>query len=261
MIFTDRFVFIHVPKTGGTFIATALFRLYNVKWNLLTHLLSSMKKNLVYHRPQGKFIYHNNKHGTCSEIPEPHRHKPVLAAVRNPFDLYVSQYEFGWWKRKEFLQYYLAVPGFKQDYASFPNLSFAEYVRLSNAAFCRPPVEERPRLGLQSESFVKYFFRDPPKALARADEDYIASASYWADMFDVHFVRTNRLNEELHAFLLSMGYKPEDVEFVRGLDRILPSGKGRASAQRWEKYYTPALKDEVRKKEWLFFALFPEFDI
>jgi len=26
MIFTDRFVFIHPPKTGGTFIVTALYR-------------------------------------------------------------------------------------------------------------------------------------------------------------------------------------------------------------------------------------------
>jgi hypothetical protein len=261
VLFTDRFTFVHMPKTGGTFVTSVLFRLYEVRWTWLTHLISSMKKNLVYRRGHGIFIYHNNKHGTCSEIPEPHRHKLVLATVRNPYDLYVSQYEFGWWKRKEFLPYYLAVPGFKQDYASFPNLSFAEYVRLTNAAFCRPPVEERPRLGLQSECLVKYFFKDPPTALARADEDYIASAGHRADMFDVHFVRTDRLNEELHAFLLSMGYKPEDVEFVRGLGRILPSGRGRTSAQKWEKYYTTALKDEVRKKEWLFFALFPEFDI
>ena len=109
MIITDRFTFVHVPKTGGTFVSSVLFRLYHVRWTWVTHLISSMKRNLVYKRDYGTFIYNNNKHGTCAEIPPEHLHKPVLMVIRNPYDLYVSQYEFGWWKRKEFLPYYLSL--------------------------------------------------------------------------------------------------------------------------------------------------------
>jgi hypothetical protein len=260
MIFTDRFVFVHVPKTGGTFVSTVLFRLYGVRWTWLTHFISSMKPNLAYRKPLGTFIYHNNKHGFCNEIPEPHRHKPVLACVRNPFDLYVSQYEFGWWRRKEFLPYYRAVPGFDHDYPRFPDLNFEEYVRLANAAFCRPRDAPGTPMGLQSEMLVKYFFRDPEAALATLDEGQVQSGACRAQMFPVHFLHTHRLNEGLHAFLLEMGYPPQEVEFVRGMGKILPGGKGRSAGQKWEKYYTPALKEDLRRREWLYLSLVPEYD-
>lgn len=54
--------------------------------------------------------------------------------MRNPFDLYVSKYEFGWWRRAEFRRYYEALPRFRDEYPTFPDLSFADYVKLSNAA-------------------------------------------------------------------------------------------------------------------------------
>jgi hypothetical protein len=258
MIFTDRFTFVHMPKTGGTFITSVLLRLYDVRWSWFMHLRSSMQRDLVYRRRYGTFIYHNNKHGPCAEIPAEHRDKPVLLAVRNPYDLYVSQYEFGWWKRKELLPYYRAVPGFARDYGHFPDLSFADYVRLANAAF--RDANAGASLGLYSEQFVKYTFRDPQAALRSVTEAYVAAGRYRQDMFDVRYVRTHRLNQELHAFLVGMGYPPEEVAFVLGLGKILPGGRGRTAAQPWQKYYTPELKREVREREWLLFSLFPEFD-
>jgi hypothetical protein len=263
MIITDRFTFVHVPKTGGTFVSSVLFRLYHVRWTWVTHLISSMKRNLVYKRDYGTFIYNNNKHGTCAEIPPEHLHKPVLMVIRNPYDLYVSQYEFGWWKRKEFLPYYRTVDGFPRDYTRFPDLSFEEYVKLVNAAFCSPrdgARDEGPALGLQSELLVKYAFRNPQAVLQSVNEERVASGHYREDMYDVRFIRTHRLNQGLYDFLLGMGYEREDLEFILSLGKILPGGRGRAEIQRWEKYYTPELKDKVRKKEWLFFSLFPEFD-
>src|SRR5262245_1870540 len=135
MLFTDRYCFVHMPKTGGTFVTTVLLRVHGIRWTWLTHLASSVKRDLTYRGEYGTFIYNNKKHGTCSDIPAAHRHKQVLATVRSPYDLYVSQYEFGWWKRREMLPYLRAVPGFARDYAHFPDLSFAEFVRLTCAAF------------------------------------------------------------------------------------------------------------------------------
>jgi hypothetical protein len=263
MIFTDRFSYVHFPKTGGTFVSAVLFRLYDVRWTWFTHLLSSRKKNLVYRRKYGAFVYNNNKHGTCADIPIEHRDKPALISVRNPYDLYVSEFEFGWWKKPENLAYYRTVPGFSDDFGHFPELNFGEYVRLANAAFRRFACFDCSRsspMGLQSELLVRYTSHNPEKVLQQANEKNVAWGRYKEDMLNVRFIRTNHLNEELHAFLLEMGYSREDLGFILGLGKILPGGRGRKDAQHWRTYYTPELKEEVRRLEWLFFSIFPEFD-
>ncbi len=37
----------------------------------------------------------------------------------------------------------------------------------------------------------------------------------------------------------------------------MPQGKGRTKEQKWEKYYTPELKELVRKKTGFFLKCFP----
>jgi hypothetical protein len=105
MIFTDQFVYVHEPKTGGTFVTSVLLQLYDVRWTRWTHLRNTLQSNMVFRRPRGTLIYNSHKHGACEHIPEAHRHKQILASVRNPYDLYVSQYEFGWWKQPQFRKY------------------------------------------------------------------------------------------------------------------------------------------------------------
>lgn len=217
MIFTDRFVYVHQPKTGGTFVTAVLFRLHEFRWTRWTHLRSAFRVNLVHRNRYGTLVYNNHKHGGRAAIPPEQRHKPVLATVRNPYDLYVSQYEFGWWRRREYRRFFS------------PETSFADYVRIAGDAF-----------GSLSEQFLH--FHD-----GRVD--------------DVHFLTTNRLNEGLHAFLGEMHYAPEDIAFIRDLQKILPKGKGRTAAQKWETFYTPELKQLVRTREAALFERFPEFDV
>lgn len=266
MIFTDKFVYIHEPKTGGTFVTAALFRLYGLKWTRLTHLKNSLAGEVRRSSPKyGTLIHNSNKHGFCSQIPAAHRDKTVLASVRNPYDLYVSQYEFGWWKRREFLRYFRAVPAFDATYPRFPEITFAEYVRLVNEAF---PVyangDGEAPAGLHTEQFFKYYFRNPPEAFARMKQraDYVSSASYRGDMFRLHFIRTDALNQGLYDFLSQMNYDDEDIRFILDLGKILPKGRGRTGEQqKWERYYTPDLKRWVRERERFLFELFPEFDV
>ncbi len=269
MIFTDQFVYIHEPKTGGTFVTTALLRVHGVKWSRLTHLASTIKIELVYQTPYGTFVYHNNKHGTCSQIPAAHQHKSVLATVRNPYDVLVSQYEFGWWKRREFLRYYRAVPDFEKEYANFPDLNFDQYLSLANRAFRQngSASDTQHGVGLMTEQFVKYYFKNPPETLARinrqfiSDEHRFALKDYVKEMFDVDFIRTHKLNRELYEYLLGKTYKEQDVKFILDSERILPMGKGRSAEQKWEHYYTAELKRFVRERERLIFDFFPEFDL
>jgi hypothetical protein len=265
MIFTDKFVYVHEPKTGGTFVTSVLFRLYGLKWTRLTHLRNSLLGEVRRASKYGVLVHNSNKHGGCTQIPAAHREKTILATVRNPFDLYVSQYEFAWWKRRKFLPYYRAVPDFERTYAHFPDITFAEYVRLVNAAF---PVftdghtASADSPGLHTEQFFKYYFRQPREAFAHLDdEDYVAAQKYRTNMFKLHFIRTDRLNQGLYDFLLQTGYEHDDIKFILDAGKILPRGKGRSDAQKWERYYTPELKETVRRKERFLFRLFPEFDV
>ena len=267
MIFTDTFVYIHQPKTGGTFVTTALKTIHRKGdrrnlptrlWNAVRGLQRPKPPLHLYTNKYGRLVQWN-KHGTCAEIPGSHRGKRILASVRNPYDQYVSQYEFGWWKRKEYLRYFRAVPEFQKAHPNFPDISFEQYVLLINRAFCENGQSGRG-VGFHTTEFVRFYFRDPPKALSELDEVYVASRKYEDDMCDVHFIRTDQLNSELYQFLLSVGYQREDIEFILGLGKIVYRGKGRSAEQKWEKYYTPELKQFVRTRERLLFKMFPEFD-
>jgi hypothetical protein len=259
---------VHEPKTGGTFVTSVLLQLYDVRWTRWTHLRNTLQSNMVFRRPRGTLIYNSHKHGACEHIPEAHRHKQILASVRNPYDLYVSQYEFGWWKQPQFRKYFrAAIPDLDKRHPDFPNgISFTDYVFLANAAFRTGNPDgfrtgEEP--GLQTEQFVKYYFRDPKRTLAHWNEEYLMSPErpYQADLLPVHFLRMDCLNQDLHAFLLSAGFPAEDVAFILNLGKILPGGKGRSSGQKWEGYYTPELKAQVRRRERFLFARFPEWDL
>jgi hypothetical protein len=266
MLFTDKFVYVHEPKTGGTFVTSVLFRLYGLNWTRLTHLRNIIRGEVrAVSEKYGTLVHNNNKHGGCNEIPTAQREKKILATIRNPYDIYVSQYEFGWWKRREFLRYYRAVPDFEKEFARFPDLSFAEYVRLANAAFTslgNGKSDTDDSAGLHTEQFLKFYFRNPAEAFRRIGaDDYLAPQAYKADMYNLHFIRTDNLNRGLYDFLSQMSYGHDDIRFILETGKILPKGKGRSDVQKWERYYTPELKQTIRHKERFLFKLFPEFDV
>ena len=69
MIVTDRFVFLHLHKSGGTFVNECLVRFV------------PNARHVGYHLPR-------------SMIPQEAVHLPVLGFVRNPWSYYVSWYAF-----------------------------------------------------------------------------------------------------------------------------------------------------------------------
>lgn len=69
MIVCDTFVFLHLHKSGGTFVN-----------HMMMKCISSAKR-VGYHLPYG-------------ELPEAYRSLPVLGTVRNPWSYYVSWYHF-----------------------------------------------------------------------------------------------------------------------------------------------------------------------
>jgi hypothetical protein len=71
MIVTDKFVFVHLPRTGGTFVAEIIMKFF------------PSAREIGYHLPR-------------SLLPKEYSHLPVLGTVRNPWDFYVSWYYHIW---------------------------------------------------------------------------------------------------------------------------------------------------------------------
>ena len=257
MILTDRFVYIHLPGTGGTFVTRAIEQVYR------TRVAAGSSPRPV----------NTNKHGTCREIPESHRHLPIVSNIRNPLDRYVASYEYAWWRKHE-------MPGIaRRDilriYPHYPDISFAEFVELTSAHFNEiktPHLSARDQPGYLTEVFARFFFRDPEAVLAGFGRPYFESRRYREDMYDVHFLRTDRLNDDMGELLESAGFAPDEVKTVRSLGRVSPPRvrlgmldlllryKPRRTVRDWRKYYTPRLAELVREREWFLFSLFPELD-
>ncbi len=247
MIVTPDFVFLHLPKTGGTFVTHILQQLY------------------------GDRLVNIDKHGTCSDIPQADRGKPLLSTVRNPYDRYVSQYRFGWWVMHP--EDYCGEVTMRSIYPHYPEISFEEFLQLANTrfvnchrsaptGFVNDHFPEERRLGWHTENFIRFFCRDAQQVFARLEEEEIENAGFAADMFDVHFLRTANLRRGLFEFLLGVGHRSEDLDFILSADRVLPDEGGRRpEGDRWESYYTPKTKDFVHTHERLIFRFFPEFEV
>jgi len=262
MVITDKFVYIHKPKTGGSFVTDALLKLYEGKWSMLVHLKLATLKVVHYKNQFGTLSLTANKHGGCSEIPPGHLEKIIVSTIRNPFDYYVSQYEFGWWKRKEWSRYFSRFPGFKEKFPTFPSIHFRQFMELIHLAF-NPhgfsDFDNPESPGRNTIEFVDMYAKSPAATYNKISVNYANSNSMKEDMYPVEFIFTDRLNSQLYEFLHKIDYPQDKIEFILKKEKVLPQGKGRSAKQDWRQYYTNDLIDLVRKKDEFLFSLFPEF--
>ena len=261
VIFTDRFVYLHLPKTGGTFVTEMLLRVHCPHPTLICRVANLPPwRARRFAGEHGVLIADRNKHGIRSEVPVAHRQKPVLATVRNPFDRFVSMYEFGWWRRPEWRATYRALPDFERRFPGFPELTFEEFVRLDSEAWADLTPDrfgDARAVGVHTQDFVRQYCHEPRRVLEQIENG--GTVDWRTELGDCRFLLTSELNRDLHRFLEQMGYPAAAIEFVKHHEKVLP-GKGRAPEQRWESYYTPALKQVVRVQERALFELFPELD-
>ena len=191
MIITDDFVYIHQPKTGGTFVTDVLERLY---------------QGAPGRAGRGGTFLNTHKHGTCSDIPAAHLGKPILTTVRNPYDRYVSQYHFGWWRRHP--DAYCGEEEMRARYPRYPELSFAEFVQMANTLFLNRHQREETgffndrfpeerRLGWHTEQFVRFYCREPRAVFQSLDEESLASGRFREALFPLHITRAEQLNQQL----------------------------------------------------------------
>jgi hypothetical protein len=246
MLITPDFVFIHMPKTGGTFITEML--------------------RLVY---GANAVETGQKHATCEEIPDSERDKPILSVIRSPFDRYVSQYHYGWWKTHP--QEYCDTAPILREFPTYPEIGFADFVAVANRYFVNvhrgvPKGYETPKLpperalGWHSEQFIRFFCRDPRRAFASISEHELEQGQLRAFEYPVTFLQTETLNIDLAEYLRRFDVDEDTLQRVRRHARVMPDQAHEARARPHARdYFDRDLSAFVRHKESFLFNRFPEY--
>lgn len=165
MILTNKFFYIHLYKSGGTFVTTMIRRIYGVEG---IHSVDGTKLSRLLARISGYYRGYidtnrkGTKHGTCSQIPLAFRSKPIVSNTRNPYDSYVSVYEYRWWKRE--------TKKFNPNKEYF----FVEFINIRNGLLEDEELRfDDLSLGFLSKRFIRFFFKQPDNQQSKIDESYL----------------------------------------------------------------------------------------
>jgi hypothetical protein len=257
---TQRFIFVHMPKTGGSFVADVLRQLHGTG-RIHAQLQRSPRllraKNWLLRQLHGSQLTYEefDKHGTCHAIPARYAHLPILSCMRNPLDWYVSNYKYGWWRTNP-----EDYPHLRQDPRWPDQIDFATYMALSQTTWLggwNPDVVVNQTLGRFTVIFINYYCQDPVYVLSQPADTPNLGELIRENMFPVRFLHTEKLNEELYEYLAEQGmYTAESLAFISNKGKVSPRNQ-RRSEETWEKFYSPTLLDEVRQRERFLFEMFP----
>ena len=113
-------------------------------------------------------------------------------------------------------------------------------------------------IGVDTLHFVRFFAPDPERALSCLTSATVDSGTALEDLADVHFLRFERLTEDLLEYLLEVGFSERSLDFVGQLPRINAADSRRGRT--WRDYFTPELEAAYRSRERLLFRLTEELD-
>ena len=215
MIVTDKFAFVHFPRTGGTFITDVITRFF------------PSAQEIGYHLP--RFL-----------LPDRYSHLPVLGTVRNPWEFYVSFY-YHVWPRDAATPFtsWLTEDGQQQFEGTTRNaLNLGTDHDRLDALIEKMPAE------------VDYRKRNIPNITKDALQKIRGTGmGYYTFRFnhlfgnpdEVYFCRQEHLREDLIQFLEQVSAANDEVRTY-----ILHSEKKNTAEHRhYSSYYTPELAELV----------------
>lgn len=272
MVVTDNFIYIHSPKSGGTFVTEMLIEAASRNSGFNACNLTDLK------------------HAGVRRIPEKFRHLPVVTNRRNVFSHYMSRYYYRWWTVDKRIRKILDIDRVMADYPSFPELSFSEYLRFVNhwpyrlniKPKLRNLLEER-EIGYNTWEFVRLTQKEPTATLRTFDK---IPAELLHDQYaNMRFLKTESLNEDLVELLIESGIARQETSFILDHRKIIPKPAERRNIRawlgylssrlprsliappqqrttdketRWQALYSAADIDFVLRRDRLYFTLFPE---
>lgn len=179
MLVTDKMLFLHLHKSGGTFVNALLLRCV------------PSARQIGYHLPY-------------REAPPPYRNLPVVGTVRSPWAYYVSWYHFQRAQAQPNILFQICSNGGCLDFAE----TIKNLVQLSG---------DETRLALLDEgvpeTFVNYGLNLTKKCVRELRERGLGFYSFlyerlYAGAREPRIIRMERLREELRSTLSLIGHLP-----------------------------------------------------
>jgi hypothetical protein len=219
MIATDKFVFVHLPRSGGTFVAGLIARFF------------PSSRMVGYHLP-------------LEFLPAEYSHLPILGAIRNPWDFYVSWYH-------HVLPRDAATPlvSWMSDYGK---LDFKETTR--NALNLGTDTERLDRLIQTLPEEVDYQTKNIPNitkaAMRRVQGSGIGYYTFrfnhlFGNRDDIYFCRFENFTRDLLSFFGSIDAVTAELE-----QYVLHAEKQNTSEHRhYSQYYSAELASLVSLRD------------
>ena len=205
MLITDSFVMLNYPKTGSSFARKVIKDLYAReprRWFGGRYCKELILPNI---RTGGVA----DQHGTYSQIPRRFRNREIVSIVRNPYERFLSIYEFRYWAHNP----RLPLDDVRERFPTFPHLSLDEYVDFnhfwSQKAFHLP-------VGSQTAQFMQIFGRHFPPRWS----DPWDLKSVLARLPQVTFLRQENLRSDLRSFLRRHGFSHQRTAFIESHEPV-----------------------------------------
>jgi hypothetical protein len=218
MIATPRFVFLHLHKSGGTFVNECLLRFV------------PGARQVGYHLPR-------------SRIPDEFVALPCLGFVRNPWAYYVSWYSFQAGLPRQNALFTVLSDGGRLGFAgTIRNMvTLADDAALLEAAVAALPADYTNR-GLNLPGFA---LRDIA-GTGLGFYSFLYRYMFGSDDADLHVGRMESLRTDLPAMLERIG-EPRSEPLLRHLATAAPSNSSQHGAI--EGYFDAALRGLVAQRD------------
>lgn len=215
MLVTDRFVFVHLPRSGGTFVSEVIRKFF------------PSAREIGYHLPRAL-------------LPRDFFHLPVLGTVRNPWAFYPSWYYHHLPGNRYLPLFCYLSENRRLDFVQTTRNALNLGVSDNNLDFL---IQELPEDFNYQERHVANLTRDIMRKI-RGTEIGLYTFRFnqlFGQADDIHFCRVESLRGDLMAFFETIGAASDALRsYVLGLDK-----KNTSEHLHYSTYYTPELAELV----------------
>jgi hypothetical protein len=214
MLVTDKFVFVHLPRSGGTFVSEVIRKFF------------PSAHEIGYHLPR-------------SLLPREFSHLPVLGTVRNPWEFYVS-----WYHHQQSSNRHGPLISFLSENRK---LDFVQTTRnalnLGVSDKLDVLIQALPEDFNYQERHVSNLTRDVMRKIRGTGTGLYTFRfnQLFGQADDIYFCRVESLRSDLMAFFEMIGVASDALRsYVLGLDK-----KNISEHLHYSTYYTPELAELV----------------
>lgn len=257
MLICKNFIVLNFPKTGSTFIRKVVKDIYHqrIRRNPILRIARKLGvvdfgyKELLMEQPG--IPGYKDQHGRYYMIPKKYLNRKIVSVVRNPFDRFLSLYQYRQWEKTPGLEKSIL----SEQFPHFPDLSFDDFVELKDMIVKKEMKKNNIELdiGIQSWQFIDMFFKNSPSVLENLSATYLNSNSlYKRDFPEISFLKQENLNEDLANFLMEYGFSKAEIKSVLNYDRV---NKTSYSKKDITSIWTPKAINYVKEKEIFLFKV------